>query len=84
MSDTEEIDHSSVRKVEEIMCDEVGSTEVAGMIEILVPNRNENISVNPKREKCKPKFERTPKAFSHERLERVKDIVACKSPISTF
>lgn len=84
MSDTEEIDDSSVRKVEEIMCDEVGSTEVAGTIEILVPNRNENISVNPKWEKCEPKFERTPKAFPQERLQRVKDNVAGKSPIELF
>lgn len=76
LSDTEEIDDSSLRKVEEIITDEIRPTEVAGTIEILVSNKNKEHSLNPKWEKCEPIFERVPKVFPNEPLQKVKDSVA--------
>lgn len=68
LSDTEEIDGSSLRKVEEVVSDEIRPIEVAGIIEILVSNRNKERSLNPKWEKCEPKFESVPKVFPNEKL----------------
>lgn len=49
--DTEEVDDSSTRMLEETMCDAVHPGEIASMIDILFSNSKEEHDVNPKCDK---------------------------------